>query len=133
MRRTWLMIGVLLLVGVSTCFLGSAGRAPDTIEQAVAQTLAGHGVAEQNVRVQQAVCMPSHDTCLRVVADVTVAGKNEIGRLACERYWTGCTLTMAGYGMHLAPVPDVASPPALVTHLRATFKRVLRWVHRPND
>jgi hypothetical protein len=133
MRRAWLMVGVLVLVGISTCLLGSASRAPHTIEQAVAQTLAGHGIAEANVHDQQAACMPSRDTCLRVVADVIVEGNNEIGRLACERYWTGCRLTMAGYGMHLAPVPDAASPPALVIHLRATFKRALLWVQKRND
>jgi hypothetical protein len=126
MRRAWLMVTVLLLVGVSTCLLGSASQSPDTIEQAAAETFAGHGITEPNVRVQQAACMPSRDTCLRVVADVVVSGKSEIGRLACKRYWTGCTLTMAGYGLHLAPVPDVASPTALAMQLRTVFKRALK-------
>ena len=130
MRRAWLMVGVLLFVGVSACLLGSASQSPGTIEQAVARTLADHGVAERNVRVQPAACMPSRDTCLRVVADVIVAGKSEIGRLACKSYWTGCTLTMAGYGLHLAPVPDVASPTAPVMQLRTALNRALKWVQR---
>ncbi len=126
MRRAWLMVAVLLLVGVSTCLLGSSKSSPPTIEQAVADTLLAHGVEQPQVRVEQAACLPSHDTCLRVVADVIVAGKSEIGRLACKRYWTGCTLTMAGYGLHLAPVPDVASPTALAMQLRTVFKRALK-------
>ena len=130
MRRAWLMVAVLLLVGVSTCLLGSARRAPETIEQAVAQTLAGYGVTAPEVHVQQAACMPSHDTCLRVVADIAVQGSDETGRLACERYWTGCRLTMAGYGVRLAPVPDVASPTALAMQLRTAFNHALKWVQR---
>jgi hypothetical protein len=37
---------------------------------------------------------------------------------------------MAGYDLHLAPVPDVASPMALAMQLRTAFNRALKWVQR---
>jgi hypothetical protein len=68
--------------------------------------------------------MPSRDTCLRVVADIAVLGSDETGRLACAGYWHGCRLTMAGYGLRLAAVPDVTAPHPLMARLETMWTQL---------
>lgn len=127
--RRWLigLIGLLLAGGLG----GATYRAllalpPATIEDAVAATLRQAGAPARGVCIENAQCVPTYETCLSFIADVTLEGEHGTGGLACAEAWRGCTLSMAEFGLRAAPVPDVRPPPPWITEIAEQLAQLSR-------
>ncbi len=129
MRRRLMALLMLLLMG--SLGVGVRGALltlpPTTIEQAVAATLMRAGAPTDDVRVENAHCVPARETCLSYIADVVLPGEYATGRLACVGPWHACTLTMAEFGLRATPVPDVGQPNPWVARINEIVQQSLNW------
>ncbi len=130
MRRWFFTLMALLLlsgfgVGMRTSL---DALPPTTIEAAVAITLNRAKAPTNGIRIEDAHCVPARETCLSYIADVTLQNEQVRGRLACVGAWHDCTLTMAEYDLHVAPVPDVGTPHPWIEQIAAVLQQAMGWV-----
>lgn len=101
---------------------------PTTIEEAVTITLPRVGAPTEGVQIEDAHCVPAHETCLSYIADVVLPGEQTPGRLACVAPWRSCTLTMAAFGLRAAQVPNVEQPSPWIARINEIFQQTINWV-----
>jgi len=111
----------------SWCAWGTLNPAANHNRAGGCATLMRAGAPTDDVRVENAHCVPARETCLSYIADVVLPGEYATGRLACVGPWHACTLTMAEFGLRATPVPAVGQPNPWVARINEIVQQSLNW------